>query len=76
MLQNICDIHELHNILPFSNMLDLYEERYPFENERADVIKSFYDFSRADDEVDPRCLKGKIWQFIKMDILEWIEEIQ
>ncbi len=70
------DIHELHNILPFSNMLDLYEERYPFENERADVIKSFYDFSRADDEVDPRCLKGEIWQFIKMDILEWIEEIQ
>lgn len=62
-------------MIPLSKMLDFYEERYPYESERAEVINRLSDFSKADDEVDPRCLKGEIWQFIKMDIIGWIEEI-
>lgn len=68
------DIHELHSMMPLSKMFDFYEERYPYESERMEILTRLSDFSQADEEVDPRCLRGEIWQFIKMDILSWVED--
>lgn len=67
------DLHELHDRYTLSQMLDWYEERNPYTAKRSAVIAGLTDFTRADTEVDPRCLKDKFWQLIKLDISEWVQ---
>lgn len=67
------DLHELHEHYTLPQMLDWYEERNPYTANRAQTIARLTDFSRADTEVDPRCLKNKVWQLIKLDISEWAQ---
>ena len=64
------DIHELleHNTL--GQMIDLHRERYPHDHDEQVIRKKFTDFTRADDDLDPICLRGKYWEIIKLDILE------
>lgn len=65
------DLHCLHGHYTISEMLDLYEEQNPYGSSRSEVIEKLTDFSRADTDADPRCLQHKVWQLIKLDILEW-----
>ena len=67
------DLHALHERYTLSQMLDWYEERNPYTANRPQVITGLTDFSRADTEVDPRCLKHKVWQLIKLDMTEWVQ---
>lgn len=69
------DIHELLDIYSVPEMLSLHELRYPYTHERELLIQNFTDFSLADEEPDPVCLKGKHWELIKMDIIEEIEKL-
>ncbi len=68
------DLHELHSYYSFTQMLDFYEARYPYGATRNEVTTLLTDFSRADEDVDPRCLCQKIWQLIKLDIAEWTDQ--
>ena len=68
------DLHELHGSYTFVQMLDFYAERYPYGATRNEASVLLTDFSRADEDVDPRCLRRKIWQLIKLDIAEWTEQ--
>ena len=68
------DLHELHGSYTFVQMLDYYAERYPYGATRNEASALLTDFSRADEDVDPRCLRRKIWQLIKLDIAEWTEQ--
>jgi hypothetical protein len=38
------------------------------------ILKNFTDFSLADEDFDPICLKGKYWEFIKEDIENAVEK--
>jgi hypothetical protein len=66
------DISELLEHYKLSNLLDFVMEKYPWMNQ-VDVLKGLTDFSRADEMEDPICLKGKIWELIKLDIKEIVE---
>lgn len=63
------DIHELLDTYTPSKMIDLHAQRYPYGHNEALIRSNFTDFSRADDDFNPICLKGKYWELIKLDIV-------
>lgn len=66
------DLHELIDEYSFKDMLSLHKQRYPYNHNEQLIIKNFQDFTIADEDFDPKCLKGKYWEFIKEDILDFI----
>ncbi|PRY21723.1 nucleotidyltransferase AbiEii toxin of type IV toxin-antitoxin system [Spirosoma oryzae] len=65
------DFWDLHEVLPnysIEQMLALHNKRYEYTHERELVLKNFTDFTKADDDFDPNCLRGKHWAFVKEDI--------
>ncbi len=65
------DIHELIKDYTFEKMLRLHEQRYPYSHEPALIKNNFSDFSNADLDFEPICLRKKRWEFIKLDIIEY-----
>ncbi|MCD1117530.1 nucleotidyl transferase AbiEii/AbiGii toxin family protein [Chryseobacterium turcicum] len=73
------DFWDLHECLPeygIGKMLELHEERYPYDHDKELILKKFIDFIIADDDFDPICLHGKYWEFIKEDIEEAVSKYQ
>ncbi len=68
------DIHELMEHFSWKEMLNFYERRYPYGHSPEKVIHKLTDFISADSDFDPNCLKGKYWEFIKLDIEDSIKE--
>lgn len=62
------DLHEImDNYLP-EQMIALHEQRYPYDHDEELIRSKFIDFSNADNDYDPECLRGKYWELIKLDI--------
>lgn len=70
------DLHELINTYSIPQMLDLHQQRYEYTHEREQIISNFTNFSSADEELDPICLKDKEWELIKLDFVEMIESLK
>lgn len=70
------DLHELLTIYTISQMLDLHQQRYEYIHDRERIIANFLNFSQADEEPDPICLKGKEWELIKLDFVDLIRNRQ
>ncbi|WP_349267131.1 nucleotidyl transferase AbiEii/AbiGii toxin family protein [Myroides profundi] len=67
------DLHHFINQYSFKQMLMLHLLRYPYNHE-AEIIKAnFSDFTHADDDFDPICLKGNYWEFIKEDLKDFVD---
>lgn len=66
------DLHELHSKYSIKEMIALHAERYPYSHEEIEIIDKFSDFTVADSDPDPNCLKGNVWQFIKLDFMDWL----
>ena len=49
-------------------MLSLHKQRSEYTHDEEKILQNFIDFTSADDDFDPVCLKGKYWEFIKEDI--------
>lgn len=64
------DLHELFPLFSLEEMLLLHEQRYPFSHDRKLILENLTNFSLADEEFDPICLRGKYWEFIKEDFDE------
>lgn len=65
------DLHELHNKYTIAEMLILYAERYPYNHTREELLFGLTNFSLADTDPDPNCLRSKAWPLIKLDFMEW-----
>ncbi len=65
------DIHELKNDYSIAEMFALHLKRYPYTHDRALLINNFTDFSEADDDFEPNCLRGKHWELIKLDLIQY-----
>jgi hypothetical protein len=63
------DIHELMHDYSFREMVTLHERRYPHTHDEALIKSNFKNFSTADEDFDPICLKGKHWEIIKLDMI-------
>lgn len=66
------DLHELLDKYSISDMIKLHECRYPYSHDPELIHRNLKDFSIADDDFDPICLRGKYWEFIKDDFEELI----
>lgn len=64
------DLHELLEQYSSQQMIDLHSERYPFSHDETAIRSNFTSFTRADDDFDPDCLRGKFWEIIKLDMIE------
>lgn len=69
------DINELQSHFSLNQMLDLYEEKYPYDFTREEITKGLNDFTKADDEPDPICFRNKQWDLIKIEMLDLISSI-
>lgn len=65
------DIHELKDDYSFEKMIDLHKQRNPYTHDEKIIKSNFTNFKDSDDDFDPVCLKGKKWEIIKLDILEF-----
>jgi hypothetical protein len=62
------DIHELLADYTPAQMIALHAQRYPHNHDEGLIRKNFTDFSGADEDFDPVCLRGKHWELVKLDI--------
>jgi len=64
------DLHEALNKYTIEEMIELHKQRFEWTHDPMLIRKNFVNFSFADTDFDPICLKGKVWQFIKDDFEE------
>ncbi|MAY84486.1 MAG: hypothetical protein CMP59_10175 [Flavobacteriales bacterium] len=64
------DLHELLNKHSIEELIEFYEKRHPYGSARSELILMIKDFSSADSDPDPECLRGKYWELIKLDFEE------
>jgi predicted nucleotidyltransferase component of viral defense system len=69
------DLHELLSNYSIHQMIALHERRYPYSHDKDVLLKNLINFDFADNDLNPICLKGKYWEFIKDDFQEIISEI-
>ncbi|WP_233357654.1 nucleotidyl transferase AbiEii/AbiGii toxin family protein [Haloflavibacter putidus] len=69
------DIHELLDIFTLEQMLDFYEQRNPYGATREELLIQCIDFSLAEDDLTPNCYKDKVWELIKIDIEEQVQNL-
>lgn len=67
------DLHELLNTYSIPQMLELHLQRHEYTHDRDQIIANFTDFTSADGDIDPICLKGKEWELVKLDFVEVIK---
>jgi len=65
------DIHELKDDYSIEKMLALHKQRYTYTHDEDQIRRKFSYFENADDDFDPICLKGKQWEIIKLDIIDY-----
>jgi predicted nucleotidyltransferase component of viral defense system len=67
------DIHELMNEYSITQMLAMHEERHPYTHDKKLIKTNFTRFENADLDFDPVCLRGKTWEVIKLDMLDFVK---
>ena len=65
------DIHELKDDFSIDKMLDLHKQRNPYTHDGDQIRRNFSNFENADGDFDPICLKGKHWEIIKLDMIDF-----
>ena len=69
------DINELKDSYSIEQMALFHEQRYPFSINKDVLRKKRIDFSFADEDFDPVCLRGKHWELIKLDMIDLSKEL-
>ncbi len=67
------DVHELINDYSLAEMRELHKLRYPYSHNSRHLINKFTDFSQADNDFDPICLRNKHWEIIKLEMIEFVK---
>jgi hypothetical protein len=65
------DIHELKDDYSIEKMFALHKQRNPYTHDEDQIRSNFSNFKNADDDFDPICLKGKYWEIIKLDMIDF-----
>ncbi|HTB07654.1 MAG TPA: nucleotidyl transferase AbiEii/AbiGii toxin family protein [Bacteroidia bacterium] len=65
------DIHEVKDDFSLTQMLELHKEGHPYTHDAELIKKNMEEFSKADGDLDPVCLRNKKWGLIKLDIIDF-----
>ena len=71
---NFWDIHELIDDYTIDKMFSLHKKRYPYTHDKINLKNGFIRFQNANDDFEPGCLRGKHWELIKLDIVDFLRE--
>ena len=52
-------------------MAKIYLNRHPFEHSFEEIKSGMFRFEAADNDFEPVCLRGNVWELVKLDIMEW-----
>lgn len=66
------DLHELKGQYNIKDMLGFHLKRYPYTHNKKQILNNFVDFEEANDDFDPVCLRNKYWEFIKLDLIDFV----
>jgi hypothetical protein len=66
------DLHEVMEEYSIDAMLSLHEERYPYSHDKALIRNNLGEFEAADNDPDPKCMRQKYWELIKLDMLDFV----
>lgn len=66
------DLHELKDQYNIKDMLGFHLKRYPYTHNAKQILNNFVDFEEANDDFDPVCLRDKYWEFIKLDLIDFV----
>ena len=69
------DIHELMDDYSLHEMLSWHEKRYPYTHDKKLIKNNFTEFANADKDFEPICLRGKHWEIIKLDMIDFVNEL-
>jgi hypothetical protein len=61
------DMIEIIDHYDLARLLEIYREKYPY-SDIEEVLTGLTNFSSADEQEDPICLRGRIWELVKLDI--------
>jgi hypothetical protein len=62
------------NHYSLSEMLDFYEKRFPYNHSRQELLDMLTNFTAADEDFHPICLRKKYWELIKLDFEEKVQK--
>ncbi len=68
------DLHEIMNVYSLHELVKFYENKYPYNHSRQELIQGLTNFEKANNDFDPICLKGKHWELIQFDIEEQVRK--
>jgi hypothetical protein len=66
------DIHELLDHMYIQDISNHYTQRYPYGHSKETLVKGLTNFTVADDDFDPDCLRQKHWELVKLDFEELV----
>lgn len=69
------DLHELTAKYSLQDMLTLHKERNPYNHDEELITHNFSQFEKADQDYDPVCLRGKYWELIKLDLMDFVKGV-
>lgn len=69
------DLHELKDQYNIKDMLAFHLKRYPYTHNEKQILNNFVDFKEANDDFDPVCLRDKYWEFIKLDLIDYVNNL-
>jgi predicted nucleotidyltransferase component of viral defense system len=70
------DIDMLKDDFTITEMFALHAKRYPYTHERELLKEKITDFNQADEDFEPMCLRGRHWELIKVDMIDFIGTLQ
>lgn len=68
------DLHELSEKFSIQKMLELHQQRHPYEHNEAAILENLINFDAADKDFEPICLRNKYWEAIKLDFIELVQD--
>lgn len=66
------DIHEAIDQFSLNQMVEFHQKRYPYTHDEKEIKDGLVSFSSADEDYEPICLKGKYWELVKLDLIDFI----
>ncbi len=64
------DLHFFIDKVSIDEMISLFNQRYPYNDELEQIKNQITFFDNADSDFDPNCLLSKNWDDIKLDFIE------
>ncbi|WP_396178209.1 nucleotidyl transferase AbiEii/AbiGii toxin family protein [Flavobacterium sp.] len=67
------DLHYFIGEVKLEEMIELFQKRYPYNDDFDQLRKQLTNFEIAEDDIEPICLMEKNWEIIKLDFYNFVK---